>query len=286
MLELSPPLPILLLPRVGGLSALSTRAVPTSFTLTPVDICFWSCMKEIEWGKFNPGWPWEQPQSWDANGYSYFSGNWSWIDVACGLGSYQSILRFVSPRTEVMSSKKKIIHSLKCSNQAILPSGNVQFWGPISRWMLWIGKAYIYILHYWWPPCSAKKLLQFLKRFVWMADGLGITEWYIFNLWGGGEIVSLPITVTARSKAWTVFVRSNAGIVGSNPTRGMDVFVRSNAGIVGSNLTRGMDLFVCSNAGIVGSNPIRGMDVFVCPLLCIGLAKGWSLRPRKPTDCV
>jgi hypothetical protein len=27
MLELSPPLPILLLPRVGGLSALSTRAV-------------------------------------------------------------------------------------------------------------------------------------------------------------------------------------------------------------------------------------------------------------------
>jgi hypothetical protein len=29
-----------------------------------------------------------------------------------------------------------------------------------------------------------------------------------------------------RSKAWTVFVRSNSGIVGSNPTRGMDVCVR------------------------------------------------------------
>jgi hypothetical protein len=27
------------------------------------------------------------------------------------------------------------------------------------------------------------------------------------------------------SKAWTVFVRSNAGIVGSNPTQGMDVCV-------------------------------------------------------------
>jgi hypothetical protein len=32
MLELSPPLPILLLPRVGGLSALSTRAVPSWWT--------------------------------------------------------------------------------------------------------------------------------------------------------------------------------------------------------------------------------------------------------------
>jgi hypothetical protein len=30
----------------------------------------------------------------------------------------------------------------------------------------------------------------------------------------------------ARSKAWTVFTRSNAGIVGSNPSRGMDVYVR------------------------------------------------------------
>jgi hypothetical protein len=35
----------------------------------------------------------------------------------------------------------------------------------------------------------------------------------------------LPITVAARSKAWTVFSRSNTGIMGSNPTRGMDVCV-------------------------------------------------------------
>jgi hypothetical protein len=34
-----------------------------------------------------------------------------------------------------------------------------------------------------------------------------------------------PITVAARSKAWTVFARSNAGIVGLNPTRHMDVCV-------------------------------------------------------------
>jgi hypothetical protein len=35
-----------------------------------------------------------------------------------------------------------------------------------------------------------------------------------------------PIAVAARSKAWTVFSRLNAGIVGSNPTRGMDVCMR------------------------------------------------------------
>jgi hypothetical protein len=35
-----------------------------------------------------------------------------------------------------------------------------------------------------------------------------------------------PITVVGRSKAWTVFARSNTGILGSNPTRGMGVCVR------------------------------------------------------------
>jgi hypothetical protein len=35
-----------------------------------------------------------------------------------------------------------------------------------------------------------------------------------------------PITVAALSKARNVFARSNAGIVGSNPTRGMDVCLR------------------------------------------------------------
>jgi hypothetical protein len=34
------------------------------------------------------------------------------------------------------------------------------------------------------------------------------------------------LSLVSRSKAWTVFTRSNAGIVGSNPTQGMDVSVR------------------------------------------------------------
>jgi hypothetical protein len=35
-----------------------------------------------------------------------------------------------------------------------------------------------------------------------------------------------PIAVAAQSGTWSVFARSNAGIVGSNPTRVMDVYVR------------------------------------------------------------
>jgi hypothetical protein len=33
--------------------------------------------------------------------------------------------------------------------------------------------------------------------------------------------INTPVTVAARSKACTVFARSDAGIVGSNPTYGM-----------------------------------------------------------------
>jgi hypothetical protein len=35
-----------------------------------------------------------------------------------------------------------------------------------------------------------------------------------------------PITVASQFKAWTVFARSNTGIVDSNPTQGMGVCVR------------------------------------------------------------
>jgi hypothetical protein len=36
-------------------------------------------------------------------------------------------------------------------------------------------------------------------------------------------MMTLPVTVVERSKACTVFARSEAGIAGSNPTQGMDV---------------------------------------------------------------
>jgi hypothetical protein len=48
-----------------------------------------------------------------------------------------------------------------------------------------------------------------------------------------------PITVAARPKARTVFARSNAGIVGSNPTQGMDVCMCVYSVCVGSGLATG-----------------------------------------------
>jgi hypothetical protein len=48
-------------------------------------------------------------------------------------------------------------------------------------------------------------------------------SWYIYRRHLGFMLT----TVAARWKAWTVFSRSNTGIVASNPTGGMDVCVYS-----------------------------------------------------------
>jgi hypothetical protein len=49
----------------------------------------------------------------------------------------------------------------------------------------------------------------------------------------------MPTTVAARSKASTVFPCSNAGIVGSKPTQGMNVCLRLYCVCVGSSLATG-----------------------------------------------
>jgi hypothetical protein len=77
--------------------------------------------------------------------------------------------------------------------------------------------------------------------FVWLKEKrVNISSYILFRY-----ISPRPITVAALSKAWTVFVRSNAGIVSSNPTQ---------------------DIGVC----------VRLFCVYV--VLCVdgGLAKGWS----------
>jgi hypothetical protein len=48
-----------------------------------------------------------------------------------------------------------------------------------------------------------------------------------------------PISVAAPSKAWIVFARSNAGIVGSNPPQSMDVCLRLYCVCAGSGLATG-----------------------------------------------
>jgi hypothetical protein len=52
-----------------------------------------------------------------------------------------------------------------------------------------------------------------------------------------------PITVAAQSKVWTIFARSNPGILGSNLTRGMDIcvycmFVLDNGLVTGWSLVQ------------------------------------------------
>jgi hypothetical protein len=66
-------------------------------------------------------------------------------------------------------------------------------------------------------------IVLLVKRcFLLLMKQTSIKCFWKFILW----MQILPITVAARSKAWTVFACSNTGIVGSNPTRGMDVCVR------------------------------------------------------------
>jgi hypothetical protein len=39
----------------------------------------------------------------------------------------------------------------------------------------------------------------------------------------------MHITVAARSEEWNVFTRSNTGVMGSSPIRGMDICVQTAA---------------------------------------------------------
>jgi hypothetical protein len=62
----------------------------------------------------------------------------------------------------------------------------------------------------------------------------------------------LSITMAARFKTWIIFARWNTGIVGLNPTRGMDVCVRLFYVYVGS--------FFCVDSGLeTGSSPVQGV---------------------------
>jgi hypothetical protein len=59
-----------------------------------------------------------------------------------------------------------------------------------------------------------------------------------------------PITVAARSKAWTVFARSNAGIMGSNLTQSMDVCIRLFS----------LCVVLCVGSGLTaGWSPVQGV---------------------------
>jgi hypothetical protein len=59
----------------------------------------------------------------------------------------------------------------------------------------------------------------------WLIHKILVTLYLIIYIYYCTLRSTQPITETARSKAWTIFARLNNGIVGSNPTRGMDFCV-------------------------------------------------------------
>jgi hypothetical protein len=78
--------------------------------------------------------------------------------------------------------------------------------------------------------------------------------------------VNWPITLAARSKAWTVFACSRTGIVGSNPTRGMDVCVRLFCVCVGSGFA-------------TGSSPVQGV------LPTVKILRNWKSGQGPTKGC-
>jgi hypothetical protein len=61
-----------------------------------------------------------------------------------------------------------------------------------------------------------------------------------------------PVTVIELSKAWTVLARLDAGIVGSNHTRGMDLYVYVYSMFVLSCVGRGLAM---SSSFVKGALP-------------------------------
>jgi hypothetical protein len=79
------------------------------------------------------------------------------------------------------------------------------------------------------------------------------------------------ITVVTRSKLWTVLARSNAEIVDSNPTQGMDVSV----------LLFCVCVVLCADSGLeTGWSPVQG----VLPSVC-WLEKLKKATKAQQTDC-
>jgi hypothetical protein len=87
---------------------------------------------------------------------------------------------------------------------------------------------------------SNTKLLNYNSETIIETMICGI--WYATNSIYLRQSFKVPITVAARFKTWIVFARSNAGIVGSNPTRGMDVRLRLSCVCVVLCVPRSLEL--------------------------------------------
>jgi hypothetical protein len=80
--------------------------------------------------------------------------------------------------------------------------------------------------------------------------------------------------MAARSKARTVFARSNSGIVGSNPTQGMDVCV----------CLFSVCVVLCVGSGFVaGRSPVQGVLPTACRIKKLKSGQG-PTKDRRVID--
>jgi hypothetical protein len=81
------------------------------------------------------------------------------------------------------------------------------------------GRAYFELLYQYFLQRTAGSTQVLRHRNSSTHQSRGLTEYR-------GGMINKPITVAAWSNAWNVFALLNAGIMGSNPIRGMEVCLR------------------------------------------------------------
>jgi hypothetical protein len=117
------------------------------------------------------------------------------------------------------------------------------------------------IVHILATRCVNWRHLQFLKHSLpkMTRDAivrLQYISWLLWVvIWFSSSLVHAPITVAARSKTWTVFARSNTGIVSSNTTGDLAVCMRLFCVYV----------VLCVGSGLAtGWSPLQGVLPIVC----------------------
>jgi hypothetical protein len=97
------------------------------------------------------------------------------------------------------------------------------------------------------PPHHQVWLLSNMQHVITQKTQRNCTNYGLFHwIWTKYAIIfklyKRYITVTARSKAWTVFARSKAGIVGLNPTQVMEVCCVYSVFLLSSGFAMGWSL--------------------------------------------
>jgi hypothetical protein len=91
----------------------------------------------------------------------------------------------------------------------------------------------IYLVTEGWKKCLEISFLVAVKKYSYFppANCIASRSYILSQYVIGYDYLNItskrrssPVTVAERSKACTIFVRSEAGIVDSNPTKGMDVW--------------------------------------------------------------